>query len=378
MFDRLQEGSGLPAHFLRRCLPSTEGLSSEELKPSCLAGLAIRQRRIEPAGRSFLSEFEESNSCSKSRRSKVNSAGTESPTSRTAAEEQYYHEKWKKKNAKASGGSSQGTGLSSNRLKRLVEGPNLYKALGLSETATQEEIRKSYRKLALVYHPDKKTAGGAEEGQAKNSSVDGFPVIPGTAEKTAEGESSSKKSGCAAEKSTGGKLSDKEMFLLIQEAYEALSDRELRRQYDSALPFDDSVPTAADIGEADFFKVLSSVFERNGRFSVRRPVPSLGDENTPMEEVRKFYDFWCDFETWRDFAVHDEYDYNDAECREERRWMERENLKIRRKHLRLESARISKIVDLAYSKIREFWLRRLSSAERGRKKRQRGFATSRR
>ncbi|CAO3656673.1 unnamed protein product [Mucor hiemalis] len=35
------------------------------------------------------------------------------------------------------------------------EGENLYKTLNLNKTATPEEIKKAYRKLALRYHPDK-------------------------------------------------------------------------------------------------------------------------------------------------------------------------------------------------------------------------------
>lgn len=37
---------------------------------------------------------------------------------------------------------------------------NFYKVLGVSETATQDEIKKAYRKLAVQHHPDK---GGNEE-----------------------------------------------------------------------------------------------------------------------------------------------------------------------------------------------------------------------
>lgn len=42
---------------------------------------------------------------------------------------------------------------------------NYYKILGVETTATIAEIRKSYRKLALIYHPDK--TNGKTEDQFK-------------------------------------------------------------------------------------------------------------------------------------------------------------------------------------------------------------------
>jgi len=45
---------------------------------------------------------------------------------------------------------------------------NLYQILGVNENATQDEIKKSYRKLALEHHPDK---GGSEEEFKKISTA---------------------------------------------------------------------------------------------------------------------------------------------------------------------------------------------------------------
>lgn len=194
-----------------------------------------------------------------------------------------------------------------------------YALLGLGHLrylATEDQIRKSYREAALKYHPDKQAS-----------------IL--LAEETEEAKQSKKEE-------------IESHFKIIQEAYEVLIDPVKRRIYDSTDEFDDEVPS--DCAPQDFFKVFGPVFMRNSRWSVTQPVPPLGDDNTAIKEVDKFYDFWDSFKSWREFPHADEFDLEQAESREHKRWMERQNAKLQEKAKKEEYARIRSFVDNAYKK----------------------------
>ena len=133
---------------------------------------------------------------------------------------------------------------------------------------------------------------------------------------------------CNRFKTADGK-EDRTVFLKIQEAFNTLSNEAKRRAYDSQLPFDDSIPTEEKVDKAlakgphklvsntfnvfinsitfphpprRFFKLFDPVFKRNARFAVKKPVPELGDLETPIAQVFRFYDYWIKFESWRDFT----------------------------------------------------------------------------
>lgn len=139
---------------------------------------------------------------------------------------------------------------------------DLYAILGLEDQtyeASDAQISRAYKKAAVLFHPDK----------------------------------------------LGDKITDKdkEVWLKIQNAYETLIDPAKRKKYDSSLPFDDNIPEEEDISnDKEFFEKFGKCFNNNARFSVIKPVPNIGDLDTPIKDVYAFYKFWDNFKTWREFS----------------------------------------------------------------------------
>lgn len=111
-----------------------------------------------------------------------------------------------------------------------------YKILGVNKNASKEDIKKSYRKLAMKYHPDH----------------------------------------------TKGNKSDEEKFKKISEAYAVLSDKEKRKQYDTfgAAGFQQRFSQEDIFKGFDFDNILSELFGKgrgNGmRFSFGGGTPFDG------------------------------------------------------------------------------------------------------
>lgn len=77
-------------------------------------------------------------------------------------------------------------------------------------------------------------------------------------------------------------------------------------------------------------------------------MPQLGNENSSIEDVNKFYNFWYDFDSWREYSYLDEEEKEKGENREERRWMEKQNRAARAQRKKEEMQRIRQLVDNAY------------------------------
>lgn len=74
-----------------------------------------------------------------------------------------------------------------------------------------------------------------------------------------------------------------------------------------------------------------------------------GNEDSTRQEVDNFYNFWYEFDSWREYSYLDEEDKDKGQDREERRWIEKQNRGIRLKRKKEEMARIRQLVDLAYN-----------------------------
>jgi DnaJ family protein C protein 2 len=264
---------------------------------------------------------------------------------------------------------------------------------GIKMHSTQEQIKRAFHKACLKYHPDKEesnsnaaNANAKTNGDAKTkTNGDANTKTNGDAEKS---KTKSPKKDKSPETTPTKKKGEDPVFLKVKEAFETLSDPKLRKSYDSTVDFDDSIPSQNSIKkEKDFYKMFGRCFERNLRFAAenepgfglknkkggggsssslnkkgkrknngsngngkkKSAPPVLGDENTPIDQVHIFYDYWVRFESWRDFTLpatkETEHDTDMAECRYEKRWMEKEILRKAKAMKRDEMARIQKLVD---------------------------------
>jgi len=236
---------------------------------------------------------------------------------------------------------------------------NYYAILGIEDlflNANEADIRKAYKRVALIYHPDKnKNNINLEESEAEKEGE-----IPGKKKK--DGKDKDTKGGRKNDdEEEGENITEKELtdaerknleinnkWLKIKEAYDCLLNADKRRAYDSTFEFDETIPDDEEVEEKEFFLTYGPTFMKNSIWSKRKPIPKIGDMNTPIEKVKRFYQFWYAFTSWRDFVVKDEYNLEEAGSRYEKRQMEKENKKMKATKVKEEKIRLNTLTSLAY------------------------------
>lgn len=189
-----------------------------------------------------------------------------------------------------------------------------YLVLGLQGSrykATEDDIRRAHRRKALKHHPDKRG----------KTSVD----------------------------------LESDYYSCITRAMDILGDPIKRKSFDSVDPlFDDSIPDMIKPAKLEkntqlFYKTFAPVFELNSRWSIKQNVPYLGNDRSSREQVEYFYEYWYNFQSWREFSYLDEEDKEKGENRDERRWLDRQNKAARQQRKKAENQRIRQLVDNAYN-----------------------------
>jgi len=185
-----------------------------------------------------------------------------------------------------------------------------YDVLSVDREANDDEIKKSYRKLALLYHPDK--------------NPDNPEVV--------------------------------ELFREVQSAYDVLSDKQERAWYDKNREailkggddyvddaidlmqyFNPSVYSGFDDGPDSFYTIFRDLFVRLGKEDESSMdhdefelVPEFGFCSSDYETVVKpFYVYWLAYRTKRSYAWKQVYDIRTAANRPTQRLMEKDNKKLR-------------------------------------------------
>ncbi|KAI8501866.1 DnaJ sub C member 21 [Branchiostoma belcheri] len=191
-----------------------------------------------------------------------------------------------------------------------------YEVLGVQRNATDDDLKKSYRKLALRWHPDKN---------------------PDNVEEATE------------------------TFREIQQAYDVLTDPQERAWYDKHREAilrgglgedykDDSedlmqyFSSAVFSGYGDdhkgFYAVYGDVFKKIAEEDARFVEPDEDEEKAPdfgapdsvyEDTVRPFYAYWQSYCTKKSFVWLEKYDTREAPNRRVARLMEKENKKFRDK-----------------------------------------------
>ncbi|WVQ94337.1 hypothetical protein IAU59_001416 [Kwoniella sp. CBS 9459] len=230
--------------------------------------------------------------------------------------------------------------------------PDYYELLQVDEDATADEIRKSYRKLALVNHPDKNPHRIEEATKLFADLQQAYEILSDPNERAFYDN----------HRNAPVAATDDDIYDHVRSGDRAANDPKSKlnkRKYgDPGVRleqlmrfFDPKIARKMDDTNEGFYSVYRSLFTLLASDeTLHTPTdtpplsyPSFGDSNTPYAPppgltraqrdsqlwVRDFYAVWTEFVTEKRFEWVAKWDVERAESRDIRRLMDKENKKVR-------------------------------------------------
>nr|ACO15022.1 DnaJ homolog subfamily C member 21 [Caligus clemensi] len=186
-----------------------------------------------------------------------------------------------------------------------------YEVLGVETTASSEDIKKAYKKLALRFHPDK-NQDDQEEAKKKFQEIgESYETLMDPQERSWYDQH--RESLLRPEGEDGDNLGVNLFPFFSSSAYEGCFDSEK---------------------EVNFYSVYEELFrsiykEDKEYVHDTEEYPHFGGEESPPEIWQAFYSFFSAYSSPRSFSWLDQYDTRQAENRRIARLMEKENKKFR-------------------------------------------------
>ena len=180
-----------------------------------------------------------------------------------------------------------------------------YEVLGVSMTATQEEIAKAYKKMAVKLHPDKNLDNPEEAAKKFDELLSAYNVLKEPTER---------------------KWYDDHRDLILRAA--EMEDEEITPLYDY---FNRDVFDSFDESENGFYTVYDRLFKKLKEEEKNTKLGDFGGMNSGFAVVKEFYEGWSKFQSNMEFYNKMPHDLTEAPNRTVRRIMEKENKKIKDK-----------------------------------------------
>ncbi|GAA6048777.1 hypothetical protein JCM3770_003961 [Rhodotorula araucariae] len=208
-----------------------------------------------------------------------------------------------------------------------------YEVLGVEAVATQDEIKKAFRKLALKEHPDKNPHDieGATQRFARIQAA--WECLSDPQERAwYDDHRDDINNGGQGASEAEASFFDNLRRGTAKPAARATPGRGLQTPHLMKF-FSTSAWSGYDDAPTGFFNTFATLFALIGgeetAWSSPHLYPAFGTRETPADDVRTFYAAWINFTTEKDFAWKDTYRVEEDMPRWQRREIDKENTRAR-------------------------------------------------